>query len=430
MSDEIPVLPLPEPISEGPQVSLSERRKNYEDWIASGRLSARPSSGGVHRVDDGPASLNLAAKRAAAEAEAAGHLTSPLQAGSVVRTDIGEDDEKVNASEEVRLGFGKALLAKAEGASPETAVLIANAAAGMLGPLVRADDAKKDENLKSTVINQGPVKKGSSPGAATAAKDDDDEGEPDKDKDKARKAPDDQDEGDKLTEVLSLLKGLAGRIEKLEAKKVTEDDDDNDDDVDSGSEDNPIRGTTLGKSEGAPRDLAADDAKHRSSSLRRRTKIERMDEEQHSWRNEDRFYEFQARADSIAQLWGGHASKPIAGETLGSYKRRIAKDWQSLSPTFKDVDLRVLQRADGVAFNAAINDILIHADNEGRRPTRVPVGVLIERTENKHGHQHTTFHGRPISWMSSFMHNGKRVKRIDQQNENGVPIKNLYSAAY
>ena len=59
-----------EPVSEGPQVSLSERRKNYEDWIASGRKTARPSSGPVHRTDEGPLAPNLAAKRAQAERNA------------------------------------------------------------------------------------------------------------------------------------------------------------------------------------------------------------------------------------------------------------------------------------------------------------------------------------------------------------------------
>jgi hypothetical protein len=52
-----------------------------------------------------------------------------------------------------------------------------------------------------------------------------------------------------------------------------------------------------------------------------------------------------------------------------------------VSPTYKDVDLRVLQKADGIAFNAAVNDILIHADSEGRRPTRVPLGGIASGAE-------------------------------------------------
>jgi hypothetical protein len=148
-------------------------------------------------------------------------------------------------------------------------------------------------------------------------------------------------------------------------------------------------------------------------------RVERMDKEICDWRNEDRFFEFQSRADSVASLFGDHASKPIAGETLGNYKRRIVKTWQSLSPTYKDVDLRVLQKADGIAFNAAVADILVHADAEGRRPSRVPLGVLIERTENKGGHQYTKFYGRPVSWMSQFMHQGKRIKRIIERSDNG-----------
>jgi hypothetical protein len=210
----------------------------------------------------------------------------------------------------------------------------------MLSPLVaRTDDAKgKDEEVDSPISGKPggkqppvPPKPGSSPLNRRAADDEDDGPE-----EKERKAMDD-DEPDKLSEILTMLKGLGARLDNLEGKKAADDDDD-----DSGSEDNPVNAATLGKGEGAPRDLVADDAHYRSASLKRRTRVERMDEEIHDWRNEDRFFAFQARADAIASLWGGHAAKPMAGETLGSYKRRIVTTWQRLSPTYKDVNLKVV----------------------------------------------------------------------------------------
>ena len=36
-----------------------------------------------------------------------------------------------------------------------------------------------------------------------------------------------------------------------------------------------------------------------------------------------------------------------------------------------------------VVIIVIIADMLVHADNEGRRPTRVPLAVLIERSETK-----------------------------------------------
>ena len=93
--------------------------------------------------------------------------------------------------------------------------------------------------------------------------------------------------------------------------------------------------------------------------------------------------------------------------------------WQHLSPAFKNSDLKVLQIADGPAFNTAINDILARADAEGRNPSRIPLGHLAERTETKNGRAYTRFYGRPITWMAPFMTQGRRVKRIVERSDNG-----------
>ena len=115
---------------------------------------------------------------------------NPLPPGAVVRTD-DEPGEKKEISDDLRLNFAKALLPKIESSDPATAERLTNAAQAMLGPMVRADD---DADAKNRATGQGPVKKGSRPGAATAKDDDEGEGEPDKDKEKARKAPDDNEE--------------------------------------------------------------------------------------------------------------------------------------------------------------------------------------------------------------------------------------------
>jgi hypothetical protein len=261
-------------------VSLWERRQQYEQWLASGRHLPKPLghayTGPCHtRTDEGPSTPILADKRAQAEAAAACGLINPLPPGAVVRTDEG--DETANPSDDLRLNFAKALLPKIEGSDPETAERLTKAANAMLGPMVaRADDAKKaDEDVDSPINGETggkqpkpPPKPGSSPLNRRA----DDEEE------KPRKAPDDDDnEGDKLSEVRSLLKNLHTRLEKIEGTKKADDDDD------SGSEDNPVNSATLGPEEGAPRDLVADDAKHRSDSLKRRTRVERIDEQIHDW---------------------------------------------------------------------------------------------------------------------------------------------------
>src|SRR5262249_52599417 len=59
--------------------------------------------------------------------------------------------------------------------------------------------------------------------------------------------------------------------------------------------------------------------------------------------------------------------------TARSRRRETDPRWAA-SPVLPDVILG--RDTDGIAFNAAINDILMYADAEGRRPTRVPLGVL------------------------------------------------------
>jgi len=104
------------------------------------------------------------------------------------------------------------------------------------------------------------------------------------------------------------------------------------------------------------------------------------------WRNEDKFAEFQSRCDSIASIGASAPASPLPGRRWAPSSAGRSANWQSLSPTYKDVDLRVLAVADSVAFNVAVDDILKHADAEGRRPSRVPDGYLAERVETKGGH--------------------------------------------
>ena len=118
----------------------------------------------------------------------------------------------------------------------------------------------------------------------------------------------------------------------------------------------------------------------------------------------------------------------MAGETLGAYKRRTVREWQHLSPAFKNSDFKVLQLADGVAFNVAIEDIMARADKEGRNPSQIPAGYLAERSEVKGGHTFTKFYGRPSTWMNQFAPTGKRVRRIIERGDSG-PGRTLYERA-
>ena len=244
---------------------------------------------------------------------------------------------------------------------------------------------KADENLKNEVLNQG---KG-------GVKGDDD-----------KKA---DDAAPTLAAIMDTLGKITGRLDALESKGK-----------DSEHTSTPPKDKK--------KEIADDDTVNRSDAFKARALLEGIDGEIHSWKNQDRFAEFQARADQVSQLFGKSASPPIAGETLGAYKRRTVREWQKFSPAFKNSDLKVLQVADSVAFNVAIEDILVRADKEGRNPTAIPAGYLAERSEVKGGHTFTRFYGRPSTWMNQFAPTGRRVRRIIERGTGGAN-RTLYERA-
>jgi hypothetical protein len=256
--------------------------------------------------------------------------------------------------------------------SPETATRLLNAVAGLSEHAGLT--ARGDEEVKSVVTpnsNEPVSTKG----------------------DKEDKEP-------TLSDVMGAIDKMNKRMDKLEKRGY-------------GEEDDPHKGK--------PEDLAADSSFKVRSDAERRNNLRSDD-----WRNENHFAEFQAKADAVASLFGQRAARPIAGELLGSFKRRSIREWQSLSPTYKDVDMRVVQVADAVAFDVAVDDVLKCADAEGRRPTRVPVGHLIERVEERGGHRFVRFYGQPKSWMDQFMPRAQRVKSVRQMASDGRIEGTLY----
>ena len=79
------------------------------------------------------------------------------------------------------------------------------------------------------------------------------------------------------------------------------------------------------------------------------------------------------------------ADKPLHGESLNAYRRRLLNPFKHMSSAFRHADLRVLA-VDPAGFKAAEDTIYADAESEGRNPTRVPLGVLREHVETQGGH--------------------------------------------
>src|SRR5262249_10922359 len=118
----------------------------------------------------------------------------------------------------------------------------------------------------------------------------------------------------------------------------------------------------------------------------------------------------QARADAVAALYGSSAARPMDGESLRAYRRRLLQPYKDLHPDWKGADLRDVK--DAGAFDAAENAIYAAAADEARHP-RVMPGHLISRSVDQGGHTMTTWHGSPIVWMERFMPRARAVTRIN-----------------
>lgn len=372
------------------KLSLRERRQQYEAWLKGAGVKPAQVQHITTRVDD------VQATKPHTRPEVG--TINELPEGAIIRTDEGGGDP--DASDGVRLDLAKALLPKIEGASPELAVILANAGNAILGPMVRADDAKDDADVKNKVLEKtgaelGPPK---SPGAR---KDEESEQE-----EKTRKAADDT----PLSAILDALSGISKRLDAIQKKER--------DDDDSGSEDVPDR--KQGQ-EGKPKGSDSED--HPLAKLQRvNMKIALRKDQEGKARfdstTDHLFFPVQARADRVYAMNGGQAPRPMMGEGRDDYRRRLLMPLQIHSKVFRHANLQVAQH-DPISFDAIENDIYKSAEDGAKDPTTVAVGQLRELVQTRGGHTYTKFVGRPISWMAAFMPQGRRVRKIIQRGDSG-----------
>ena len=249
------------------------------------------------------------------------------------------------------------------------------------------ENFKKDrkDSKRADAKGRKDAKRADAKRADAKAKDDDD---PDDKKD------DDDDEGDEPDD--------EGKAKPVAADKRRKDDDDD-----------AKRGDTRGDSVSmSRRDYKA--LMDRLDSLETKMPKQLKDEEY------DQFAAAQARADAVYSAYGNSAPRPLQGESLLQYRRRLLNDLKQYSEDWKNSDLRVVA-VDEASLAIAERQIFAAADAAVRNPASVPIGILREiKNRNDAGHTMTTFVGSPISWMNRFAPTGRAVTKINQFNKGGL----------
>lgn len=119
----------------------------------------------------------------------------------------------------------------------------------------------------------------------------------------------------------------------------------------------------------------------------------------------------QARADDVFSALGARAPRPLDGEDLLAYRRRLAGGLKTHSAAWKTVDLTAI--ADAVAFDNIETQIYADATRAAHTPVDLPAGVLREvgRTDPTTGQRTVSFYGAD-TFFKGLNRGGRRLSRI------------------
>lgn len=241
--------------------------------------------------------------------------------------------------------------------------------------------------------------------------------------DRARK---DAEAGEKLDKLLTCLDSINKRLDSLEAGEEVRRDKGRKDDDDAKAK---KADEEVGEEVGEPRRVAADKARKdaeeeeamRAAEDRARkdsqeladrlARVERMLPRQITDAEYAEMSAVQAKADKVYQAFGDAAPRPLQGEDLLAYRRRLANGLKSHSSVWSKVNISGFDtEALGVAEAQIYSDAMTAAHN----PTDVPDGQLREiRSTDETGRRMLTFVGKPSAWLGSFSANRRYMTSIN-----------------
>jgi hypothetical protein len=119
----------------------------------------------------------------------------------------------------------------------------------------------------------------------------------------------------------------------------------------------------------------------------------------------------QVGADRVLLMHGKRAPRPLDGENLSGYRRRLAGTLKEFSPTWKDINLSVI--SDEAAFENIAKTIYADATEAGLHPVVDDADFLREVVDQDvTGRKISKFVGRPSAWMGQFSSNRRRLVGI------------------
>lgn len=200
-------------------------------------------------------------------------------------------------------------------------------------------------------------------------------------------------QGDKLDAILKALGGIAARVDEMEknlpaAPLVTAVDKKDDD----AKEEKAEKADDSGEVEGKAGEIKPDEAAKMDD-----------DEEEAAKKDEEaaEYADAQAKADSVLASFGKSASRPLQGESLMAYRKRLLRGLQAYSDSYKGINLASIKDAGLLAL--AEKQIFADAVTASRADSNLPAGQLVEINEkDRAGRTITKFRGSMSAWLDDF----------------------------
>lgn len=145
--------------------------------------------------------------------------------------------------------------------------------------------------------------------------------------------------------------------------------------------------------------LADSAAQRHTSSLRADIdRLSRMIPAELTIEQRQAFAAAQEQAEVAFQAFGDHAPAPMTGESIGTYKRRLAGKMQSHSDKWKSTKLTAI--ADDATLDVIVGDIYNDAAAVARKGVDVSPGHLMPVSRRTPaGHTVIEYRGSPGAWM-------------------------------
>ena len=228
-------------------------------------------------------------------------------------------------------------------------------------------------------------------------------------------------QGDKLDAIMSLLGKTISRLDEMETKsnlpapplvtaadKKAKADEDKEEEMkaDEAEEAKPVeKSDSEGKIEGVG-EMKFDEAKSDEDK-----------EEEAAKNDEDEavMADCQAKADSVYSAFGKSASRPLSGESLTAYRKRMVRGLQAHSDEMKNVNINAIK--DEAMLAVVEKRVYADAIAASRGTGAIAKGQLIElHKKDRAGRTITEFRGDMEAWLGDFKLPAYRVMKFNTEN--------------